>query len=500
MTDHALRPQAVLLCAGLGSRLQPFTKQLPKPLLPVGGVTLLERTVHYLREAGIRDITIVTGYRHEAFDEVARRMGLRTFFNPDYARRNNHSSVAVLGKAFADTFIIDGDLLLTRNVFTEILEDFRLHGPRSGFVVQRTRKGASEWEVIEEGGVLRGVRKNSAEGWSLSGVSYWRAEEAERIRERLAGCGADAFWEDCVLELLQATPPLPVRVWKTRDFQVEIDAFVDALRAGVMTPEEVAVVCSERPPERLESLSNDTFLVVVDSEEQVLRVPNVRVDGLIDRTVEARVLALLRDFPHAVPATFYAGGLKVSPFCRQCRLLSESGDFEADVGRLMTVLAKLHAVPVPPDAGLPKFSVRDEVLRYEASARVSLLDDEEHDEILAWAEEMDRDPKVLCHRDLVPENVLVTPDSVELIDFEYAAVTSPYWDLASFLTENPGNERFQMECLRRYGDVNPIRVERAKAVVSYVWALWGFHRRTMAYGRKRLADFDRFRMLGRRQA
>lgn len=179
MTDHALRPQAVLLCAGLGSRLQPFTKQLPKPLLPVGGVTLLERTVHYLREAGIRDITIVTGYRHEAFDEVARRMGLRTFFNPDYARRNNHSSVAVLGKAFADTFIIDGDLLLTRNVFTEILEDFRLHGPRSGFVVQRTRKGASEWEVIEEGGVLRGVRKNSAEGWSLSGVSYWRAEEAE---------------------------------------------------------------------------------------------------------------------------------------------------------------------------------------------------------------------------------------------------------------------------------------------------------------------------------
>ncbi len=267
-----------------------------------------------------------------------------------------------------------------------------------------------------------------------------------------------------------------------------------------MTPEEVAVVCSERPPERLESLSNDTFLVVVDGEEQVLRVPNVRVDGLIDRTVEARVLALLRDFPHAVPATFYAGGLKVSPFRRQCRLLSESGDFEADVGRLMTVLAKLHAVPVPPDAGLPKFSVRDEVLRYEASARVSLLDDEEHDEILAWAEEMDRDPKVLCHRDLVPENVLMTPDSVELIDFEYAAVTSPYWDLASFLTENPGNERFQMECLRRYGDVNPIRVERAKAVVSYVWALWGFHRRTMAYGRKRLADFDRFRMLGRRQA
>ena len=221
MTENAFRPKAAILCAGLGSRLQPFTKQLPKPLLPVGGVTLLERTVHYLREAGIDEITIVTGYRHEAFDDVAKRLNLRTVFNPDFAKRNNHSSVAALGDAFAESFIIDGDLFLTRNIFDEILEDLRLNGLRSGFVVQRTRKGTLEWELVEEAGELRGVRKNSEEGWSLSGISFWRAKEAERLRMGFANCSTDDFWEDCALDLLRKTPPLQVHVWKTKDFQIE---------------------------------------------------------------------------------------------------------------------------------------------------------------------------------------------------------------------------------------------------------------------------------------
>ena len=183
----------------------------------------------------------------------------------------------------------------------------------------------------------------------------------------------------------------------------------------------------------------------------------------------------------------------MSPFRREARLLSQSENFEEDAAKLMVVLSKLHAVPVPKDAGLPCFSVRDEVLRYEASARMSLLDEAEHEELLEWADQMDRDERVICHRDLLPENVLIGPDGVELIDFEYAAFTSPYWDLASFLTECPCDDLLQGERLRHYGPVDLNRVERAKAVVSYIWALWGFHKNLMAYGRKRLADFDYFR-------
>lgn len=50
--------KAMLLAAGLGTRLAPFTNSHPKALAPVGGKTLLERNVRYLQAAGIRDVVI----------------------------------------------------------------------------------------------------------------------------------------------------------------------------------------------------------------------------------------------------------------------------------------------------------------------------------------------------------------------------------------------------------------------------------------------------------
>lgn len=50
--------KAMLLAAGLGTRLAPFTNTHPKALAPVAGMTLLERNVRYLQNAGIRDVVV----------------------------------------------------------------------------------------------------------------------------------------------------------------------------------------------------------------------------------------------------------------------------------------------------------------------------------------------------------------------------------------------------------------------------------------------------------
>ncbi len=50
--------KAMLLAAGLGTRLAPFTDSHPKALAPVGGTTLLERNLRYLQAAGIRDVIV----------------------------------------------------------------------------------------------------------------------------------------------------------------------------------------------------------------------------------------------------------------------------------------------------------------------------------------------------------------------------------------------------------------------------------------------------------
>ncbi len=54
--------KAVILAAGIGSRIRPLTDRSHKSLLPVKGITILERMLINIEAVGIKDIVIVTGY------------------------------------------------------------------------------------------------------------------------------------------------------------------------------------------------------------------------------------------------------------------------------------------------------------------------------------------------------------------------------------------------------------------------------------------------------
>jgi bifunctional UDP-N-acetylglucosamine pyrophosphorylase/glucosamine-1-phosphate N-acetyltransferase len=58
--------RAVILAAGEGTRMRPLTENRPKVMLPVANRPMLEHTIRAAREAGIKDITLIVGYRKEA--------------------------------------------------------------------------------------------------------------------------------------------------------------------------------------------------------------------------------------------------------------------------------------------------------------------------------------------------------------------------------------------------------------------------------------------------
>ena len=75
--------KAVILSAGKGSRLLPLTAERPKCLIELNGRSLLEWQLDALREAGVAEVVVVTGFRDDLVDAVAaRREGVRTLFNP----------------------------------------------------------------------------------------------------------------------------------------------------------------------------------------------------------------------------------------------------------------------------------------------------------------------------------------------------------------------------------------------------------------------------------
>lgn len=64
--------KALLLAAGLGTRLRPLTEKTPKPLLPIKGRPLLEIHLDRLRDAGVYEVLINTHYEHEQFLAFAK--------------------------------------------------------------------------------------------------------------------------------------------------------------------------------------------------------------------------------------------------------------------------------------------------------------------------------------------------------------------------------------------------------------------------------------------
>jgi choline kinase len=84
--------QALILAAGVGKRLG---GEIPKPLLRVGGQTLIERLVGQLRHQGITQIMAVTGHRHHEVDKVIAPFGVHSVFNSHYGHSDNLVSFLV---------------------------------------------------------------------------------------------------------------------------------------------------------------------------------------------------------------------------------------------------------------------------------------------------------------------------------------------------------------------------------------------------------------------
>jgi len=99
---------AVILAAGMGTRLRAAHVDLPKGFLELGGKPLIEWSIARLEQAGINDIVIVTGYAAEHYHKLAVRYEglIRIVHNPDYADSGSMCSL------YCARDVIDDDFLL----------------------------------------------------------------------------------------------------------------------------------------------------------------------------------------------------------------------------------------------------------------------------------------------------------------------------------------------------------------------------------------------------
>ncbi|MCG8558563.1 MAG: phosphocholine cytidylyltransferase family protein [Hyphomicrobiales bacterium] len=125
---HPSRPvrHAVILAAGLGSRLRPLTRARPKPLVEVHGVPILHNTLACLARAGVRRATIVVGYRKELIVQSCGRSfaGVRITYceSSVFDRTGSAYSLWLARDALCeDSLLIEGDVMFESRVVDRLL-------------------------------------------------------------------------------------------------------------------------------------------------------------------------------------------------------------------------------------------------------------------------------------------------------------------------------------------------------------------------------------------
>lgn len=104
--------QAVILAAGQGQRIRAHHTK-PKGFIEINDTPLIMYSLEALRSHGIDDITIVTGYRHECYDQLANETGwFKTVYNPEYATYGNlYSFYAAKQVVNQDVLLVESDII-----------------------------------------------------------------------------------------------------------------------------------------------------------------------------------------------------------------------------------------------------------------------------------------------------------------------------------------------------------------------------------------------------
>jgi L-glutamine-phosphate cytidylyltransferase len=159
--------RAVILAAGQGTRLLPFTRDYPKCLVPVGGKAILDHQLAALSACGIDDVLVVGGYRIDRLEQHLSQLPARTrpglLCNPFWSVANSISSVwTARAQLEGDFCLLNGDTIFSAAIISPAIS---AAGRGVSLLVEATDDfELDDMLVAVEGDKVRAVGKTLTEG------------------------------------------------------------------------------------------------------------------------------------------------------------------------------------------------------------------------------------------------------------------------------------------------------------------------------------------------
>lgn len=193
---------AIILAAGNSSRMYESGGNLPKGLLPILGIPNIERTILMLHMIDIYEIIIAVPFHSSQFDYLAEKYSCTIIHVPP-ENKNTLTSMNYLLEFIEDSFIIEGDVVCSKNIF-------RTFEYSTYYVMKYDRPECDEWNVVTDSddNITRfeiGTHLTPA----IFGISFWTKKDCVLLKTHLRlqmqnrhANEVDFFWDDNISELL----------------------------------------------------------------------------------------------------------------------------------------------------------------------------------------------------------------------------------------------------------------------------------------------------------
>jgi len=143
--------QAIILAGGKGTRLMPYTANLPKPLMPIDDIPILEILVRQLKIYGVEKIIIAVGYLHHMIEEYfgnGSSYGVSISYSLEKEALGTAGPISLVMNDLEENFLVlNGDLLTTIN-FSNIF-DAHIKSKAAATISTFSRKVNIDFGVLE---------------------------------------------------------------------------------------------------------------------------------------------------------------------------------------------------------------------------------------------------------------------------------------------------------------------------------------------------------------
>ena len=485
---------AVIMAAGLSSRFAPISYEHPKGTLKVRGEVLIERQVKQLQEAGVDEIIVVVGYKKEEFFYLEDKFGVKIVINDDYVNRNNNSTIKKVEGLLGNTYICSSDNYFTESPFEEYVYDSYYSA-----VYHEGRTDEYCLKAKGKDGMIVGVSIGGRDSWIMIGHAYWNRSYAETFCQILDASydepeTAAKLWEDIYIEHIKE---LPMRmrkypagaIWEF-DSLDELRAFdpyfIENVDSSILDNICATLGCERADVESCvpinQGLTNLSVKFEVAGVPYVYRHPGAGTDEIINRESEAFSQEVARDL--GIDRTYVQedpkSGWKVSRFIEGC--VPFDYHERAHVEAAMEIARKLHGACVQSPWEFDVYrNATDIVGMLEGVSFADFNELCDRANRLNGYVKADGVPHVLCHNDFYAPNFLVHAEGVDLIDWEYSAMSDYASDLGTFICCSDYGIAEAEALVAEYFQREPSAAELRHcmayvALCAFYWFVWALYK------------------------